>query len=261
MDSLLGKRKEREGEEEIPSGKRVCEHLDFQPEEIRYFSCHPRRMDGMWLEREILVHSNRQNRTFPLDEENYIFVDSNLYDREELDAYLQKAARVKRVSGKSAFGRNKPRKEISYTASGRANVYSGVAHKTTEFPDHVKLLSEKMCFSLGRQSYEDTSSWRPDNANDILYGPEFKCGGSIGRHADDENPDWCAIGIFSLGQERVLRIFSNEEKRIWNVVLEHNSVVWMIGPTFQKKYKHEVPKLSPKESVHTRLSLNIRYVK
>ena len=261
MATLLGKRTEREGEEEIPSGKRLCEHLDFQPEEIRSFPCKPRTFNGTWLESGPELVSGSSHRKFCLDEENYIFVDRNLYDREDLDWYLKKAARVERISGKSAFGRNKPRKEISYTANGRANVYSGVAHKTTEIPYHVKLLSEKMRFSLCYQTYEEANLWKADNCNDIVYGPEFECGGSIGRHADDENPNWCAIGIYSLGQERVLRIRSNETGKFWNIRLVHNSVVWMIGPTFQKKYTHEVPKLKPGEPVHTRLSLNIRYVK
>jgi len=260
MDSLLGKRKEREGEEEIPSGKRVCEHLDFDPQEIRSYPCESSHFKGEWIEEDMSPFPVKWNRTLYLDEENFIYLDSKLLDRDELDSYLQKAARVERISGKSAFGRTKPRKEISYTANGRPNVYSGVAHQTTEFPYHVELISEKMCFSLGYQGAAKTKSWVPDNCNDIVYGPEFKCGGSIGKHADDENPNWCAIGIFSLGQERVMRIRGNDSGRLYNVLLKHNSVVWMVGPTFQKRYTHEVPKLKADETVHTRLSLNIRYV-
>jgi alkylated DNA repair dioxygenase AlkB len=189
---------------------------------------------------------------------NALVVLKDVLSVEQLQEYLQKAQEVPRESGRSAFGHAKPRKELCYTTNGQPYKYSNIYHKTIKYPEHVKQLLDIVEPHL--RSLTKCANLERNHAVDIEYGPEQERGGSIGRHQDNEHPDWAAVIIVSFGQTRVLRIRHCESGKWYNVPMTHNSVVCMWGPEFQKDYTHQVDKLAKDENVGTRLSLNVRYL-
>jgi alkylated DNA repair dioxygenase AlkB len=197
------------------------------------------------------------------DSENYLCVMHNFVrDNSKLQAYIDSAARVERHSTKSGYGRM-PREQICYTHDGKPYQFSGTAHPTTQFPEHVKQMD--LCIrntfpTFGSSSLALAPHLQADTAADLLYSSKFPRGGSIAPHKDDENPDWAMVAIFSLGQTRWLRVRSERTKQFTNVELTHNSLVCMVGPTFQQRFTHQIDKLHAEEPVGTRHSLNIRYV-
>lgn len=202
--------------------------------------------------------------SFSLDDNNYLILERQaLIDNKELCDYIKAAAEIKRFSGKSAFNSVKPRKEVCYTINGEPYIYSGISHCTSLYPQHVAkvipLLLEIVSKHLNSLHLENPYQ-EVSNAVDILYSPEFKNGGSIGAHADDED-DWGLVIIFSLGQTRWLRVRRNSDGSWYNVKMTHNSMIAMYGETFQTNYTHQVDKLSASEPVGTRLSLNVRFKK
>lgn len=66
----------------------------------------------------------------PLDENNRIAVQQNLLSEIEVEAFLDGASHIARISGKSAFNSMKPRKEVCYSADGNPYSYSGIKHLT-----------------------------------------------------------------------------------------------------------------------------------
>ena len=222
--------------------------------EVTPRTCRKPRLRGIWPDEYELTE-------LVLDDfHNTIIMRYDVLSEDELAMYLDQAKEAPRVFGKTIYGQRKPRKEIAYTPSGKTYQYSGIAHKTAKVPDHVATVSEIILDDLNDAHPNlKPHDWKLDTCNDILYNDECERGGSIGRHSDDEN-DWFAVGILSLGQERVIRIRSKENGKFTNIFLPHNSVMWMIGHDFQDAYTHEIPKLLPDEPVYPRLSLNIRYL-
>lgn len=207
-----------------------------------------------------------QEGLYEIDPENYLIVIPNILSEEMIKDYLPKALAVDRVQGKAPFGALKPRKEVCYKPPGGTDyVYSGIRHITTWYPSHVRallpLFMEAVDDALKREGLPPNKYTELSSGVDIMYGPTLDRGGSIAAHRDDEK-DWGMVMIHSLGQTRYLRFrknFKGEVGEYLNVELSHNSLVVMYGPTFQKFYTHQVDKLSPREAIGTRLSLNVRY--
>lgn len=191
-----------------------------------------------------------------LDKENTLILQNNVFTTDDLENYIKDALKVVRKS-ECIYGKMKPRFEVCYTVDG--NPYNYRSHYTTFFPEHVKLLlptfNDVVNFYIDDNPYQKIST-----ATDILYSSELYRGGSISPHKDDEM-DWGCIVIFSLGQTRWLRIKDTEKNFWYNIQMNHNSVICMHGPSFQKRYTHQVDKLSEKEKKGTRLSLNVRFLK
>lgn len=197
-----------------------------------------------------------------LDPSNCILLMHDALGPTELAAYIKESVKVPRVSGRSGFG-VKPRRELCYSPDGAPYVYSRVAHPTTQYPFYVllamRIFEKRINEELAKcPSPVENPYTNPSSGVDIIYDAEFPRGGSIGRHKDDEDA-WGMVFIFSLGQTRYLRIRSDATKEWFNVKMTHNSLVVMHGPTFQKKYSHQVDKLKEEEPVGVRLSLNVRY--
>lgn len=197
----------------------------------------------------------------PIDSENTILLFENVLDAVELNEYLSEAVKVPRTSGRSGYG-IKPRKEICYTSDGKPYKYSRITHPTIKYPPHVLKVVEKFISLLEVEfgNMEIVNIYRTlSNGVDIIYDSTFPRGGSISAHKDNEE-DWGMVLIYSLGQTRYLRIRNDETRKFYNVQMEHNSLVVMHGPTFQKKYTHQVDKHIESEDVGIRLSLNLRFI-
>jgi alkylated DNA repair dioxygenase AlkB len=193
----------------------------------------------------------------------YLMLQKSFLAKEERQQYLEKAVEVQRFLGRAGFG-PKPRAEVCYTADGESFVYSNISHKTIKYPEHVSFLIPKMleCVDkhcLSKRLPRNTFTM-PSHAIDIVYNNAFPRGGSVSAHGDNEQP-WGLVTIMSFGQTRWLRVRNHTTKKFYNVKMMDNSLVAMIGETFQHQYSHQVDKLKENEPIGTRLSLNIRYLK
>lgn len=220
-------------------------------ETLRMMDCKRPLFRGQFVLDESKVHD--------LGDGNKIILIYDILSKLEVDEYLECALTVDRKSTRSGYGHMKPRKELCYTPSGEPYVYSRIAHPTTSYPDHVNrlllILENRIDEEVIDRPYRIASS-----AVDISYDATLERGGSIAAHKDDEE-DWGMVIVFSLGQTRYLRVRSDITKEFVNVEMRHNSLVVMYGDTFQKTHTHQVDRLSPKEPIGTRLSLNVRYLK
>ena len=55
---------------------------------------------------------------YALNEQDRVIVKYDVLDSSELEEYIEEARKVERVSGKSAYGSTKPRREVCYTPDG-----------------------------------------------------------------------------------------------------------------------------------------------
>ena len=141
---------------------------------------------------------------------------------------------------------------------GEPYVYSNKVQPTETYPPHVLCIIPTIMSNLEKFIPSNIFT-QLSSGIDILYSDIHKGGGSNGAHSDDED-DWGLVVILSFGQTRWLRI--REAKgagEFINVKLDDNSMCVMHGKTFQKKFKHQVDKLGPKNNIYPRLSINIRF--
>ena len=192
-----------------------------------------------------------------MEDGNRLLVFPEFLSQKELVAYCTVSVGVERKQGASGFNL-KPRFEVCYTPDGLPYRYSGKSHFTTHYPQHVLKVADRMVEKM-EEAVPSNPFSELSTAVDIRYGKELKQGGSISAHADDEMP-WGAVCVLSLGQKRWLRVQSVRTREYTNVALTHNSLIVMYGRTFQQKYTHRVDKLSPKEPVFDRYSLNVRFL-
>lgn len=199
---------------------------------------------------------------YKLGDGNSVLIIPEVLSKSERDTYLRQALQVKRYQGKAGFGHLKPRREVCYTPDGKPYVYSRKKHETIKYPKHVlKLLDHlrKRANAYMIKQGEEPIKGKLSTAVDIIYDASYERGGSIGAHSDDEE-DWDSVWIYSLGQTRYLRVRRKSDKAWYNIELSSNSLVCMLGASFQELYTHQVDKLPIKDKVGTRLSLNVRYL-
>jgi alkylated DNA repair dioxygenase AlkB len=212
-----------------------------------------------------------------LDRENAFMIKNHWLQPEStaIPKYLHQASQIQRVSGPSAFNRNKPRRELCYTPTGEPFRYSRIQHPTIKYPRHVQellpkfletidqLLANDQTVTEGGQRSKHRVKKNPytklSSGIDIVYSDEFERGGSVGTHSDDDM-HWPVVVIFNLGQTRWLRVRNKKTKAWYNARLQHNSLIIMYGDTFQERYTHQVDKLGKRDIVGTRLSLNVRFI-
>lgn len=172
-------------------------------------------------------------------------------------------ADVERVQGPASFGHLKPRREVCYSTDGKPYVYSGRAQPTIQYPQHVLDMVPGIV-AIMREHAPDLPCTRLDHGVDIAYGADLPGGGSIGQHSDDENPNWGAVAIVSMGQRRWMRFRRKCDEGpncdLCHLPLDDRSLVIMSGANFQKWYTHEVPKLPSLVVPEERRSLNIRFI-
>lgn len=214
---------------------------------LKIVDCKQPKFKGLVIDKECEV---------PLKNGSSLIVVHNLLPPQKRDEYVEKALKVERKSGLSALNSIKPRYEVCYTMDGNPYNYSGKDHYTTKFPQHVLDIIPYFFDVLPA----DNQYCQISNTVDIAYDNRNERGGSIGRHRD-VGMDWGVIAIYSLGQSRWLRIRDEVTGDFINVKTRDNSLIAMYGASFQTDYTHQVDKLCEDEEVHTRLSLNVRFLK
>lgn len=189
-----------------------------------------------------------------------VLLVNSVLSEDEVDEYISQAAEVERVSGPSAYGHRKPRREVSYYAEGESPYrYSNVSHLARPYPHYVRTLAERLRALVPSVEAGVSEYTRMSHGVDIVYSSEFERGGSIGAHGDNEQRDWGLVLVYSLGQSRWMRVRHRASGAYTNVLMSHNSLLAMCGAAFQSAFTHQVDKLREGEAVGARLSLNVRY--
>lgn len=223
-----------------------------------------------------------------LDEENFIgFFPNALAEAQVADflAGVQQTPHFRPDLKPGAF--IPPRQELSM---GPAEYnYSGQKRPCIiGYPEHVeKLIGQvaPLVDQLVGRARENNPALPPVNpytepssSIEIVYGdPKIPLGGSIAPHADDEDPNWGLISVYSLGQSRQFIVTPNPKTnpdahaaaKKWVAKTADNSLIVMFGPSFQQRYLHEVPKLKESESYgpdktplwKARVTVNVRMTK
>ncbi len=207
----------------------------------------------------------KETQFYKLDDEgNFIVLITDAFSAFERLSYLLNVAEKGSFMTKSptSYGATMPRDQICYSPKKTGDYfYSGRKHRTEEMPYYVQCLMIAAVAKLrevpGCPIKEE--ELKLDLLTSLYYGPEHKNGGSIGAHKDDENSNWYAVIGCSFGQTRYLRIRSDLTKEFVSLEMSDNSIIAMIGPSFQKKYTHQIDKLKPKEQIYGRHSLNGRF--
>lgn len=205
--------------------------------------------------------------TVQLCDDCSVVIVNDFLDDDSLSEYIDQSCTANRIRDSTVFGAQKPRYEVSYTVDGNVNQYSGRKHHTTKYPDHVLKLTEKIQ-SVVEEHYGPIQL---STGIDIHYPRILSGGGSISKHSDDEM-DWCAVAIYSLGQTRYLRVRRKDGSGSYhNIKLVHNSLVIMLDSKecipgqFQRLYTHQVDKLTSTvrnpQDIGDRLSLNVRFLR
>ena len=168
---------------------------------------------------------------------------------------------VPRVQGPASFGHLKPRREVCYSTDGKPYVYSGRAQPTIPYPPHVLDMVPGIVAVI-REHAPDLPCTRLDHGVDIAYGADLPGGGSIGQHADDENPNWGAVAVVSMGQRRWMRFRRKCDDGpncdLCHLPLDDRSLVIMSGVNFQKWYSYR-PSSYPRSDGRSTFVLSARH--
>ena len=123
---------------------------------------------------------------------------------------------------------------------------------TREASDFSELIREKYT------KYFPNSSTAHFNCNLVYYSPELGNGGRRGKHQDNPTQPLTLVLIYSFGQDRKMT-FYKDNKKVATIPLLDNSIVAMVGPTFQKVYHHQLDSIKSGEVAFDRYSFNTRY--
>lgn len=96
------------------------------------------------------------------------------------------------------------------------------------------------------------------NCNLVYYSPDLGNGGRRGKHQDNPDQPLNLVLIYSFGQDRTMT-FYKDNKKVSTIQLLDNSIVAMVGPTFQKVYYHQLDSIKPNQLAFDRYSFNTRY--
>lgn len=213
-----------------------------------------------------------QHESIALDNENTLLIIRDVLDEQQLKSYIKSACNVERIRGPSAYGQRKPRYEMCYSTDGKLFNYSNINHSTVVYPKHVKTVLPIFLDRISEEYGQDVRQYRLSHGIDIVYPSTLPGSGSIGEHSDLTLP-WDMVVAYSLGQTRYFKVRRVKDtprdlpardkttRTVINVPTPHNSLLVMIGPTFQKKYTHAIDKLKSKDKLGYRMSLNARYFK
>lgn len=108
--------------------------------------------------------------------------------------------------------------------------------------------------------YSDVRQYQLSHGVDIVYPSTIPGSGSISEHSDLEL-DWDMVIVYSLGQTRYFKVRDKLTRKVVNVPTPHNSLLVMVGESFQKKYTHSIDRLKKNDVLGYRMSLNARYFK
>jgi alkylated DNA repair dioxygenase AlkB len=130
--------------------------------------------------------------------------------------------------------------------------YSGTQHKAVALPEKLKPYLEWANSLKPNQTYNQVLlNWYKD-------GTQY-----IGAHCDDEKEivKEHPIVSISLGETRTFRIREKETKEIVSDISMKNQTYLIMCGDMQKKYTHEVPKVSGKKGEEMGRRINITFRK
>jgi len=140
----------------------------------------------------------------------------------------------------------KSRKTFSY---GVPYNYSDIKYTSKEFPNHIKLISEKISPLI---------NFTPNNC---LINYYYNENAKMGYHSDqiDILEKETGIAIVSLGSSRIIRFKNKINNEILDIIIYPNSLFYMTQE-IQKLWLHSILKSSETHD-YERISLTFRKIK
>lgn len=246
MDSILILNQDNVIHEETCPKKTILPH-----------SCCPPCLD----EHPILILD--QTTHFALDDQNSLLIIKNYLDEHQLNQWIAHTLNTKRQRSTTIHDKLIPRYEAFYAVEPEMDHGIGIL-KTTPF---INQFAQQILQSA--MHHRKHLPWTQFFGTiDCYYDPELDHGGFIRAHSDGNI--YGLSTIFSFGQTRYLNIEGYQRRTtIGNrtyynksilIPMNHNDLVCMMGPTFQKKYHHGVLPLRVDEPAYDRYSLNLRFL-
>lgn len=192
-----------------------------------------------------------KSRKYQLDEECWIEQDclptslKDMYNFDNLWRLHPEEYGVVSYMGKVV---KTPRWQQTYL---RDYFFSGCAHKALKLPVEFQPFLE----------WANTIAPNNMKFNQVLVNWYANGNHYIGPHTDSEKQlvDFSPVLSLSLGQERIFRIRDiSTNKRIMDIQMPSDTYVMMCGK-MQKKYLHEVPKVSGKKGDEMGKRINITF--
>lgn len=128
----------------------------------------------------------------------------------------------------------------------------------SQSPITPKLLHFSQLLKTKFDSYHQNNFNTHYNCNLVYYSPKLSNGGGRGKHQDNPTANLNLVLIYSFGQTRHFSIYKNN-KIVQKLPLHHNSLIALIGSTFQTTYFHTLLPLNPKIVALDRYSFNTRF--
>tara|TARA_A100001015_G_scaffold279054_1_gene339847 strand:- start:1958 stop:2554 length:597 start_codon:yes stop_codon:yes gene_type:complete len=181
---------------------------------------------------------------------NYSYIE-NFYDKDKssyyLDLLLNKVVWHQEqinIYGKSI---DLPRLTAYYSDPGIDYSYSGIRHKSAEYPSFINSIKLKV------ETFFDA------NFNSVLLNRYNDGSQWHGYHSDNEKElgDMINICSISFGASRDFIFKSKKSKLKKNLILQNGSALYMMHPT-QNNYNHSLPKRT--KITDERVNLTFRYV-
>lgn len=202
----------------------------------------------------------RHTQVYELEDGCDIIIVYNFLSQSKRRRYLRRALREERTQWPFYNDKMLPRRSVIYSKKGDGWIYSNSKHPSVKYPDYVLRITSKMERSINK-IYPENPCGEISYSSSIVYDSEYERGGGIGAHGDFTNEGvWDNIAILNHGQTRWFRVRNVKTREFYNIRAVDNSLIVMHGDTFQQKYTHQVDKLPKSVEVHTRLSLNIRWL-
>ena len=192
------------------------------------------------------------------DAANCIYFKKNVLAEEKVKEFIQNCSEYQMKQYPAFYGNMMAYEEICFTPNGDAFRYAGKSRMSQKYPPFVLDFIEDIEKSTDLSINE---CYQLANSILIHYSPSIKHSGKLGYHSDKGHSAGDLIFIYSLGQTRNFLIRSKTSTcRPLYVQLPHNSVLAMIGSTFQDDFEHSLEELdSVKDEAHHRLSFNVRF--
>jgi len=197
-----------------------------------------------------------------LDNGNFLQIEKDILTPSDLESFRELVHKYKPTFSQpttQTFGHRPKFTEMTFDVPPFNTGVPAMGYPHTLMPHDVKQFCALIKTRFDGIVGEDFGG-RLFNANMVHYTPRFDRGGGRGVHSDNPDEPLSLVLIYTIGQTRTLKIY-REGKVVTKVPLEQNSVVAMVGRTFQTMYKHCVAKLPPSVTPGHRYSLNIRYMR
>lgn len=194
--------------------------------------------------------------THNLDSTNSINYISNFLDQDSQNYLADLIASTKLHQPTLKIFGNSP-KFLDTTFAPANNTAPSKHYRQALITPQISTFSDLVKTSYN-QHFPNTYS-KHFNCNLVHYSPDFPKGGSRGKHQDNPDKPINLVLIYSIGQDRTLT-FYKDNRKIYRLTLQHNSLVAMTGSTFQKTYFHQLDPLKKGIVPENRWSFNTRFI-